>query len=74
MSRQFESLREGFESVFPLSSLQSFYPEEVSHILYSVKKSPYFAEEVGGRAVNFHAFCGNAFAGIQDLQQFSSLL
>ncbi|XP_045199519.2 E3 ubiquitin-protein ligase TRIP12-like isoform X2 [Mercenaria mercenaria] len=29
VSRQFESLREGFESVFPLSSLQSFYPEEL---------------------------------------------
>ncbi|XP_052218873.1 E3 ubiquitin-protein ligase TRIP12-like isoform X2 [Dreissena polymorpha] len=29
VSRQFESLREGFESVFSLSSLQSFYPEEL---------------------------------------------
>ncbi|KAL4220729.1 Ubiquitin-protein ligase [Mactra antiquata] len=27
--RQFESMREGFESVFPLSSLQSFYPDEL---------------------------------------------
>jgi len=32
VSRLFESLREGFESVFPLSSLQSFYPEEVRGI------------------------------------------
>lgn len=30
MSRQFESFREGFESVFPLHHLQYFYPEEVS--------------------------------------------
>uniref|UniRef100_A0A673JRK4 E3 ubiquitin-protein ligase n=1 Tax=Sinocyclocheilus rhinocerous TaxID=307959 RepID=A0A673JRK4_9TELE len=30
VSRQFESFREGFESVFPLHHLQYFYPEEVS--------------------------------------------
>ena len=30
VSRQFEAFREGFESVFPLSTLQCFYPEEVS--------------------------------------------
>ncbi len=29
VSRQFEALREGFESVFPLSHIHSFYPEEV---------------------------------------------
>lgn len=29
VSRQFDSLREGFESVFPLSNLQMFYPEEL---------------------------------------------
>lgn len=29
VSRQFESFREGFESVFPLHHLQYFYPEEV---------------------------------------------
>ena len=31
MSRQFEAFREGFEEVFPLSTLQSFYPEEVKY-------------------------------------------
>lgn len=31
VSRQFESFREGFESVFPLHHLQYFYPEEVCH-------------------------------------------
>uniref|UniRef100_A0A673XBU3 E3 ubiquitin-protein ligase n=1 Tax=Salmo trutta TaxID=8032 RepID=A0A673XBU3_SALTR len=30
VSRQFESFREGFESVFPLHHLQYFYPEEVT--------------------------------------------
>lgn len=30
VSRQFDSFRDGFESVFPLSHLQYFYPEEVS--------------------------------------------
>ena len=30
VSRQFEALREGFESVFSLMHLNSFYPEEVS--------------------------------------------
>jgi E3 ubiquitin-protein ligase TRIP12 len=29
VSRQFEAFKEGFESVFPLSTLQCFYPEEV---------------------------------------------
>ncbi|MGH0122408.1 UNVERIFIED_CONTAM: hypothetical protein FKN15_044761 [Acipenser sinensis] len=29
VSRQFESFREGFESVFPLQHLQYFYPEEL---------------------------------------------
>ena len=28
--RQFEALREGFESVFPLTHLNLFYPDEVS--------------------------------------------
>ncbi|WAR12555.1 TRIPC-like protein, partial [Mya arenaria] len=32
VSRQFESLREGFESVFPVTSLQSFYPEELEQL------------------------------------------
>lgn len=29
VARQFDSFRDGFESVFPLSHLQYFYPEEV---------------------------------------------
>lgn len=32
VSRQFESFREGFESVFPMTSLQSFYPEELEQL------------------------------------------
>ena len=32
VSRQFDSFRDGFESVFPLSHLQYFYPEEVSSL------------------------------------------
>lgn len=37
VSRQFESFREGFESVFPLHHLQYFYPEEVSHSFISLR-------------------------------------
>ncbi|KAK3095400.1 hypothetical protein FSP39_014206 [Pinctada imbricata] len=32
VSRQFEALREGFEAIFPLSTLQSFYPEELEQL------------------------------------------
>lgn len=32
MSRQFEAFREGFEEIFTLSTLQSFYPEEVQYL------------------------------------------
>ncbi|XP_025078831.1 E3 ubiquitin-protein ligase TRIP12-like isoform X3 [Pomacea canaliculata] len=32
VSRQFEAFREGFESVFPLSSLQCFYHEELEQL------------------------------------------
>ncbi|XP_071085244.1 E3 ubiquitin-protein ligase TRIP12-like isoform X2 [Haliotis cracherodii] len=32
VSRQFDAFREGFESVFPLSSLQCFYPEELEQL------------------------------------------
>lgn len=39
VSRQFESFREGFESVFPLHHLQYFYPEEVSTSLDSMMQS-----------------------------------
>jgi len=33
--RQFEAFREGFESLFPLSTLRLFYPDEVTilHVL-----------------------------------------
>lgn len=44
VSRQFESFREGFESVFPLHHLQYFYPEEVSTAYrYSQETTIYFA-------------------------------
>ena len=33
VSRQFEALKDGFQSVFPLSHLQSFYGEEVGFVL-----------------------------------------
>ncbi|XP_053658339.1 E3 ubiquitin-protein ligase TRIP12 [Anopheles marshallii] len=32
VSRQFEALREGFDSVFPMSRLQMFYPEELENV------------------------------------------
>ena len=32
VSGQMESVREGFESVFPLTSLQMFYPEELDQV------------------------------------------
>lgn len=32
VSRQIEALREGFETVFPLSHLRLFYPEELELI------------------------------------------
>ncbi|NP_001334597.1 E3 ubiquitin-protein ligase TRIP12 [Danio rerio] len=35
--RQFESFREGFESVFPLHHLQYFYPEELDQLLCGSK-------------------------------------
>uniref|UniRef100_A0A674PGD2 E3 ubiquitin-protein ligase n=1 Tax=Takifugu rubripes TaxID=31033 RepID=A0A674PGD2_TAKRU len=37
VSRQFESFREGFESVFPLHHLQYFYPEELEQLLCGSK-------------------------------------
>ena len=30
VSKQFQAFKEGFESVFPISSLQMFYPNEVA--------------------------------------------
>lgn len=32
VQRQMEAFREGFESVFPLSNLKLFYPEELEHL------------------------------------------
>ncbi|XP_051725540.1 E3 ubiquitin-protein ligase TRIP12 isoform X4 [Ctenopharyngodon idella] len=37
VSRQFDSFREGFESVFPLHHLQYFYPEELDQLLCGSK-------------------------------------
>uniref|UniRef100_A0A8C9TIA3 E3 ubiquitin-protein ligase n=1 Tax=Scleropages formosus TaxID=113540 RepID=A0A8C9TIA3_SCLFO len=37
VSKQFESFREGFESVFPLHHLQYFYPEELDQLLCGSK-------------------------------------
>ncbi|XP_072248760.1 E3 ubiquitin-protein ligase TRIP12 isoform X12 [Leuresthes tenuis] len=37
VSRQFESFREGFESVFPLHHLQYFYPDELDQLLCGSK-------------------------------------
>ena len=42
VSRQFEAFREGFESVFPLSTLQCFYPEEVSESCADMSMSMHF--------------------------------
>lgn len=35
VARQFDSFRDGFESVFPLSHLQYFYPEEVGEGVFA---------------------------------------
>ena len=37
--RQMEALREGFESVFPLSYLSLFYPEELDNLFCGVSNS-----------------------------------
>ena len=34
--RQFEAFREGFESLFPLSTLRLFYPDEVRVLAYTI--------------------------------------
>ncbi|XP_076454353.1 E3 ubiquitin-protein ligase TRIP12-like isoform X2 [Babylonia areolata] len=41
VSRQFEAFREGFESVFPLSSLQCFYPEELEQLFCGSQWGPW---------------------------------
>ena len=33
VSSQMEAVREGFETVFPLTSLQMFYPEELDQVI-----------------------------------------
>lgn len=38
VSRQFEAFREGFEEIFTLSTLQSFYPEELEQLFCGNKK------------------------------------
>lgn len=47
VSRQFDSFRDGFESVFPLSHLQYFYPEEVSSLCLS-KRNGHFYNDLRG--------------------------
>ncbi|KAL8586262.1 hypothetical protein ACOMHN_003777 [Nucella lapillus] len=41
VSRQFEAFREGFESIFPLSSLQCFYPEELEQLFCGSQWGPW---------------------------------
>ncbi|KAJ7324841.1 hypothetical protein JRQ81_017861 [Phrynocephalus forsythii] len=44
VSRQFDSFRDGFESVFPLSHLQYFYPEELDQLLCGSKTDAWDAK------------------------------
>ncbi|KAL7990876.1 hypothetical protein Chor_014306, partial [Crotalus horridus] len=44
VSRQFDSFRDGFESVFPLSHLQYFYPEELDQLLCGSKTDTWDAK------------------------------
>ena len=39
VTRQFEALREGFESVFPLSYLSLFFPEELENLFCGIGES-----------------------------------
>ncbi|XP_071999465.1 E3 ubiquitin-protein ligase TRIP12 isoform X2 [Engystomops pustulosus] len=41
VSRQLDSFRDGFESVFPLNHLQYFYPEELDQLLCGSKADPW---------------------------------
>ncbi|PIK34903.1 putative E3 ubiquitin-protein ligase TRIP12 isoform X1 [Apostichopus japonicus] len=41
VSRQFESFKDGFESVFPLAHLQSFYPEELDNLFCGDNSEPW---------------------------------
>uniref|UniRef100_A0A2K5LSA2 E3 ubiquitin-protein ligase n=1 Tax=Cercocebus atys TaxID=9531 RepID=A0A2K5LSA2_CERAT len=44
VARQFDSFRDGFESVFPLSHLQYFYPEELDQLLCGSKADTWDAK------------------------------
>ncbi|XP_039768568.1 E3 ubiquitin-protein ligase TRIP12 isoform X12 [Ornithorhynchus anatinus] len=44
VARQFDSFRDGFESVFPLSHLQYFYPEELDQLLCGSKTDTWDAK------------------------------
>ncbi|XP_030431395.1 E3 ubiquitin-protein ligase TRIP12 isoform X1 [Gopherus evgoodei] len=44
VSRQFDSFRDGFESVFPLTHLQYFYPEELDQLLCGSKTDTWDAK------------------------------
>ncbi|KFO21893.1 Putative E3 ubiquitin-protein ligase TRIP12 [Fukomys damarensis] len=44
VSRQFDSFRDGFESVFPLNHLQYFYPEELDQLLCGSKADTWDAK------------------------------
>lgn len=41
VSRQFDAFKDGFESVFPLSHLQSFYPEELDNLFCGDNSEPW---------------------------------
>uniref|UniRef100_A0A6I8QUC9 E3 ubiquitin-protein ligase n=1 Tax=Xenopus tropicalis TaxID=8364 RepID=A0A6I8QUC9_XENTR len=41
VSRQLDSFRDGFESVFPLNHLQYFYPEELDQLLCGSRADPW---------------------------------
>ena len=43
VSKQFQAFKEGFESVFPISSLQMFYPNEVARVPFLCKLYRAFA-------------------------------
>lgn len=44
VGRQMESLREGFESVFPLHHLSLFYPEEMDLLLCGASQTVRFCQ------------------------------
>lgn len=44
--RQFEAMKEGFESVFPLSSLNYFYPEEMDQLFCGSRYQPWSVQDL----------------------------